>query len=155
MESDEVAETNGLELKKTIISYSDTNENEFAVSLWKLIKTDYKIKVISDKFSTVDYELTSKTNGKIIYLELKCRDAKYSTFNSFIMGKTKINNIKSKCLTPCILIWKFGQLIYFKEYTTELLLYKTYVVQNGNVIYINKTDCGTGMDNLVTLIKKL
>jgi hypothetical protein len=142
-------------LKTTIVSYTDTNENNFAVELWKLIKDYVKIKVINDFYSSVDYELTSKINGKIMYLELKCRDIKYSTCKSFIIGKTKIDNINSKCLTPCILIWKFGELIYFKEYTTDLLNYETTTIQNSKVIYINKTDCECSMDKLTELIQKL
>jgi hypothetical protein len=51
-----------LELKKTIVSYNDTNENNFAVELWKILKNTVKIKVINDFYSNVDYELTSKTN---------------------------------------------------------------------------------------------
>ena len=81
-----------LELKKTIVSYSDTNENNFAIDLWKILKENVKIKVINDVYSSVDYQLTSKQNEKVIYLELKCRDIKYANFNTFIMGKTKIDN---------------------------------------------------------------
>jgi hypothetical protein len=87
-----------LELKKTIVSYNDTNENNFAVELWQILKDTVKIKVINDFYSTVDYELTSKINGKVMYLELKCRDIKYSNCKSFIIGKTKIDNINSKSL---------------------------------------------------------
>lgn len=145
----------GLELKKTIVSYTDTMENNFAIDLWKLLKDHVKIKVINDCFSNVDYELMSKINGKVMYLELKCRDIKFSNVNSFIIGKNKVDSINSKCLTPCILVWKFGNLIYFIQYTTELLDYQTYIVQNGKVIYINKTDCDTGMDKLIELIQKL
>ena len=148
-------ESKDLLLKKTIVSYNDTNENNFAVELWKLLKDFVKIKVINDFYSTVDYELTSKINGKVMYLELKCRDIKYSTCKSFIVGKSKIDNINSKCLTPCILIWKFGELIYFKEYTTELLKYETKTIQNSKVIYVDKTDCKCNMDNLIKLIQKL
>ena len=148
-------ETVGLELKTTIVSYTDTNENNFALELWKLLKHFVKIKVINDFYSTVDYELTSKINGKVMYLELKCRDIKYSNCKSFIIGKSKIDNINSKCLTPCILIWKFGELIFFKEYTTDLLKYETTTIQNSKVIYIDKTDCECGMDKLIELIQKL
>ena len=144
-----------LQLKKTIVSYSDTNENNFAVELWKLLKDFLKIRVIDNYFSNVDYQLTSKLNSKVMYLELKCRDIKYSNCNSFIIGKNKIDNINSKSLTPCILIWKFGELIYFKEYTTELLNYDVSIIQNGKVIFINKNDCECGMDNLIKLIQKL
>jgi hypothetical protein len=31
-----------------------------------------------------------------MYLELKCRDIKYSKCKSFIIGKTKIDNINAK-----------------------------------------------------------
>ena len=144
-----------LELKKTIVSYNDTNENNFAVELWQILKDTVKIKVINDFYSTVDYELTSKINGKVMYIELKCRDIKYSNCNSFIIGKTKIDNINSKSLTPCILVWKFGELIFFKEYTTDLLEYSTSTIQNSKVIYINKNDCECDMDKLVELIQKL
>ena len=144
-----------LELKKTIVSYNDTNENNFAVELWQILKDFLKIKVINDFYSTVDYELTSKINGKVMYIELKCRDIKYSNCNSFIIGKTKIDNINSKSLTPCILVWKFGELIFFKEYTTDLLEYSTSTIQNSKVIYINKNDCECGMDKLTELIQKL
>ena len=144
-----------LELKKTIVSYNDTNENNFAVELWQILKDTVKIKVINDFYSTVDYELTSKINGKVMYLELKCRDIKYSNCNSFIIGKTKIDNINAKSLTPCILVWKFGELIFFKEYTTDLLEYSTSTIQNSKVIYINKNDCECGMDKLTELIQKL
>jgi hypothetical protein len=144
-----------LELKKTIVSYNDTNENNFAVELWKILKNTVKIKVINDYYSNVDYELTSKTTDKVMYLELKCRDIKYSNCKSFIIGKTKIDNINSKFLKPCILIWKFGDLIYFKEYTTDLLKYETATIQNSKVIYIDKTDCECDMDKLTELILTL
>jgi hypothetical protein len=144
-----------LELKKTIVSYNDTNENNFAVELWKILKNTVKIKVINDFYSNVDYELTSKTTDKVMYLELKCRDIKYSNCKSFIIGKTKIDNINSKSLKPCILIWKFGDLIYFKEYTTDLLKYETATIQNSKVIYIDKTDCECDMDKLTELILTL
>tara|TARA_B110000902_G_scaffold18314_1_gene21109 strand:- start:32 stop:481 length:450 start_codon:yes stop_codon:yes gene_type:complete len=144
----------GLELKKTIVSYSDTNENNFAVELWKMLKDEIKIKVILDYYSSVDYELTSKKNGKIMYIELKCRDIKYANCDTFIMGKSKVDSIYSKDLMPCILVWKFGDLIYFKKYTAELMNYDTSIIQKSKVIYINKTDCEIGINNLCLLIKQ-
>ena len=144
-----------LELKNTIVSYSDTNENNFAIDLWKILKENVKIKVINDVFSSVDYQLTSKQNEKVIYLELKCRDIKYANCDTFIMGKTKIDNITAKCLTPCILVWKFGDIIYFKEYTADLMNYDTSIIQNSKVIYIKKMECGIGMESLIELINKL
>tara|TARA_R110000803_G_scaffold32928_2_gene72260 strand:- start:1533 stop:1979 length:447 start_codon:yes stop_codon:yes gene_type:complete len=144
-----------LELKKTIVSYSDTNENNFAIDLWKILKENVKIKVINDVYSSVDYQLTSKQNEKVIYLELKCRDIKYANCNTFIMGKTKIDNITAKCLMPCILIWKFGDIIYFKKYTADLMNYETSIIQNSKVIFIKKCDCDNGMESLIELINKL
>ena len=144
-----------LTLKTKIVSYSDTTENNFAIDLWKITKNKFKIKVIDSKYSNVDYELTSKTSGKKLYLELKCRDFKYSNCDSFIIGKTKIDGIASKQLLPCILVWKFNTLIYYKKYTTDLLNYKTSLIQNSSVIHINKNECNDGMETLVELIEEL
>ena len=145
----------GLKLKTLTVNYSDTNENNFAIELWKILKDDFKIVVIDNVYSNVDYKIINKKTNNVMYLELKCRDIKYSTCDSFIMGKTKIENIKSKSLMPCILVWKFDELIYFKKYSVDLLKYKTFTIQKSKIIYISKTDCESGIENLTELIKTI
>jgi len=140
---------------KTCVSYTDTEENKFAIELWKLIKDKVKIKVCNDFYSTVDYELTSKDTDKIAYLELKCRNIKYSNCSNFIIGETKLKNILKKSLTPCILIWKFESLIFFIEYKPEFLNYPITKIKNASVINIPKNDCGIGMADLTELIRNI
>ena len=83
-----------LKLKTINVSYTDNLENVFALNLYSLLKDYVNIRVITDFYSNVDYEITDKNNkDNKMYLELKSRSS--NSYNTFIIGSTKILNINN------------------------------------------------------------
>jgi len=137
-----------LELKQLIVSYTDTLENQFAIDLYSLLKEYVNIKVITDYYSNVDYVITDKNNlDNKIYIELKSRNTNGYFFNSFIIGKTKINNI-NKNYKNTILVWSFKDNIYFTKCIKDFDNYKSKIINGSYIIEIDKALCSCNMDNL-------
>jgi len=135
-----------LELKTINVSYTDNLENVFAVNLYSLLKDYVNIRVITDYYSNVDYEITDKNNNdNKMYLELKSRSS--NSYNTFIIGSTKIKEI-NKHYNPTILIWNFTDGLYFCKCIKEFDKYHTKIIKNSSVIEISKSICSVGIDNL-------
>lgn len=148
---------NGLSLKKVVVNYTDKQENMFAIRLYKLINKYCKINVDfnDDKFCCVDYKITSKQDtNKVMYIELKSRDKKYSNVPTFLIGYDKMVKINKHNYNNCILIWDFDIQLYFFTYDVKLISYKQKIIQNSSCIEINKCICSHGMDKLVNEIYK-
>jgi hypothetical protein len=142
-----------LSLKTINVSYTDKTENSFAVLLFKYLRKRCKIKVETEYFSSIDITIIDRQdpNNKV-YIELKCRNDAYKNFKTFIIGYNKMINIKNRQLNPAILVWKFSDCFYFCDYSPEFCQYKTKVIQNSKVIYIDKNICSCGIEALVTKI---
>lgn len=135
-----------LELKTINVSYTDNLENVFALNLYSLLKEYVNIRVITDYYSNVDYEITDKNNNNNkMYLELKSRSS--NSYNTFIIGSTKIKEI-NKHYNPTILIWNFKDGLYFCKCIKEFDKYHTKIIKNSSVIEISKSICSVGIDNL-------
>jgi len=135
-----------LELKTINVSYTDNLENVFALNLYSVLKDYVNIKVITDYYSNVDYEITDKNNNKNkMYLELKSRSS--NSYNTFIIGSTKIKQI-NKHYNSAILIWNFKDGLYFCKCIKDFDNYNTKIIKNSSVIEISKSICSVGIDNL-------
>ena len=135
-----------LELKTINVSYTDNLENVFALNLYSLLKDYVNIRVIIDYYSNVDYEITDKNNNNNkMYLELKSRSS--NSYNTFIIGSTKIKEINKK-YNPAILIWNFKDGLYFCKCIKDFDEYNTKIIKNSSVIEISKSICSVGIDNL-------
>ena len=135
-----------LKLKTLNVSYTDNLENVFALNLYSLLKEYVNIRVITDFYSNVDYEITDKNNkDNKMYLELKSRSS--NSYNTFFIGSTKILNI-NKHYNPTLLIWNFKDGLYFCKCIKEFDNYNTKIIKNSSVIEINKSICYNGLDNL-------
>jgi hypothetical protein len=135
-----------LKLKKINISYTDNLENIFAVNLYSILKEYVNIKVIIDYYSNVDYEIIDKKNpNNKMFLELKSRSA--NSFDSFFIGKTKIEKI-NKHFNPTLLIWNFNDGLFFCKCREEFEKYEPKFIQKSYVIEIDKSLCFIGIDKL-------
>jgi hypothetical protein len=135
-----------LKLKTINVSYTDNLENVFALNLYSLLKDYVNIRVITDYYSNVDYEITDKNNNNNkMYLELKSRSS--NSYNTFIIGSTKIKEINKK-YNPAILIWNFKDGLYFCKCIKDFDEYNTKIIKNSSVIEISKSICSVGIDNL-------
>lgn len=135
-----------LELKTINVSYTDNLENVFALNLYSLLKDYVNIRVITDYYSNVDYEITDKNNNNNkMYLELKSRSS--NSYNTFFIGSTKIKEINKK-YNPALLIWNFKDGLYFCKCIKEFDKYHTKIIKNSSVIEISKSICSVGIDNL-------
>jgi hypothetical protein len=132
-------------LKTINVSYTDSLENIFAMLLYSVLKDHVNIRVLTDKYSNVDYEISARTNENRMFLELKSRTT--CSYDTFIIGANKIRQINKK-YNPCIIVWNFSDGIYFCDCKKDFDNYTRKTIQNSDVIEINKRDCSVGVESL-------
>ena len=156
-----------LRLRANVFVDYESAEESLKVSLWEHLNSICKIKhTKKELYHPVDFILTSKTdNARRIHLELKSRNAEHEKYKDFLIGSTKLKNIQSNNLTPCLLIWSFNKpnarclefsesnSIYFIEYTPEMLKLPVKQLNGSGVVYIPKKDCDTTFERLLVFIK--
>lgn len=153
-----ITKESGLSLKRRVVTYTDTQENQFALRLYELIHKYCKLNCDfdDDEFCCVDYKITSRQNpAEVMYLELKSRHPKFVTVNSFLIGHNKMINIHQNNYNKCILIWDFNVDLFFRQYNKKLINYKQKFLQSSSCIDINKSECSRGINNLAKEIYKM
>ena len=138
------------------LSYTDTLENNFCVSLWEILKGKCKFDVVKNEFCSVDIEVSEFDNPRnIVYVELKSRRNKYEECRSFIIGHQKMINIRDQRLLPAILVWGFTDEFYFTDYKPQFADFKPTRICGKDAVYINKYLCKRSLDNLAIHILKI
>lgn len=138
---------NDLVLKTIDLTIDDTNENEFGLQLYQLIKDKYKLKAMTDKYSTVDFNLLPRGGGSNIYLELKCRSIHSGFVDTFFIGKTKIDKIELHYPNTYI-VWKFNEKLYWTKYNASFREQPKQLIRGSLVYLIPKKYCSIGIQSL-------
>ena len=136
-----------LVLKTIDLTIDDTNENEFGLELYRLIKDKYKLKAMTGRYDTVDFELTHKPSGKKYFIELKCRSIHSGFVDTFFIGFTKIDKIELHYPNTYI-VWKFNEKLYWTKYNALFKEQPKQFIRGSLVYLIPKTFCSVGIQSL-------
>jgi len=127
---------------------SDHNELIFLETIENLLGEDYRLYKTIDKYCPVDFRLIFK-DTLYCYLELKVRE-NIAPYPNLMIGRSKLKNVKLR-FPRTIFCWFCvkTQTLWFIKWRPSLMK----SIHNDDTHFIDKTDCETGIDNLVETIK--
>lgn len=140
-----------LNLKMVNISITDAYENSLATELYELLKPDYLVSVMKEKYATIDIDIKNILTNQKMFLELKYRSS--LNYPTYFIGLAKLHNIE-KYYKNTVLVWRSKNDLVFIQYDKAFLSYNQLFINGGLVIEIKKQDCEVGLGNLVEHIKR-
>ncbi len=143
---------------EALLKYGLKHEHKFLNFLNKeLNDINLLISKTTNQFCCVDFQITNIQNNKCVMLELKSRKNDISKYPTFLIGYTKLYNIKNEYSNyPVLLVWcDECKNTYHKKYDDELLNNKVGFYNGGKCFLINKIECFYGLDELIENIKLL
>tara|TARA_B110000285_G_C15047001_1_gene574856 strand:- start:594 stop:1043 length:450 start_codon:yes stop_codon:yes gene_type:complete len=129
---------------KQLIKYGLNAEVEFLFALnEKFDDEDIIITKTANQYSPVDFVITNKRNDNKLFIELKSRKLDISKFNTFFIGRSKLNQISKNYKTDCvILVWMDTyKHLYYKLFSDELLDCNIKNCNGADCFLINRADC--------------
>jgi len=133
------------------------DELKFLLKLQNDLGEHISIEKTPDKYDSLDY-IIRRDDKIMLYIEIKHRYIELDGFDSFMIGRVKIERI-SLVENNSILVWvdTNSNKVYFKHYTKDLLDLKTYFERNSQkmVSYIHKSLCSVGYEELLVEIQSL
>lgn len=144
--------------KNELLKYGLNAEIEFMYALNTLIDDEnVVIKKTTNKYAPVDFIITNKQNDMKLYIELKSRTQNISSYDSFMIGRSKLNSISKIYRNDCVvLVWiDTHNHLFYKLYQDELLNSQIKCINGGDVLLIPKTDCrNSDISSLADCIKR-